>query len=96
VHQISIFTFSVAALMETRWEPGVAKMPPSETKCFEINEPSWSRRADDKKATEAVARSLTKVILLELAVFLPRAAPFMPSLQCISMFAKVKIWRQDD
>ena len=63
MHQISIFTFSVAALMEIRWEPGVAKMPPSETKFFEISEPSWSRRADDKKATEAVARSLTKVIL---------------------------------
>ena len=61
---------------------GRPQMPPSETRFFEINEPSWSRRADDEKVDrKRLLARLRKLILSELAVFLPLAAPFMPSLQ---------------
>jgi hypothetical protein len=49
-----------------------------------------------KSSTEADARSLARVVLSEVAVFLPLAAPFLPSLQRASMFAKVKARREDD
>ena len=48
------------------------------------------------RSKETDARSLGRVVLSELASILPLAAPFLPSLQRTSMFAKVKIWRQDD
>ena len=44
-----------------------------------------------KSSKEADARLLTRAVLSKLAVFLPRAAPFLPPLQRTSMFTKVAI-----